>query len=72
MHGAGKIFYPNGSVFVGTFANDKKHGIGNLFDFENSFKQREEWVQGNRKDFMKTPCSTEELQSQLDHPVMNQ
>ena len=71
MHGSGKIFYANGSVFVGSFANDKKHGIGNLFDFENCFKQREEYVQGSRKDFIKTPCSAEELQSQLDHPVMN-
>uniref|UniRef100_A0A7S3CPV0 MORN repeat protein n=1 Tax=Strombidium rassoulzadegani TaxID=1082188 RepID=A0A7S3CPV0_9SPIT len=68
MNGKGHITYPNGSVFVGTFENDQKHGIGTLFDFKTQTKQREEWLKGSRKNFIKTPASEEEFQQQLKNP----
>jgi hypothetical protein len=38
MHGGGNIQYPNGTVFVGTFENNEKHGMGTLFDPTNKLK----------------------------------
>ena len=28
MNGRGKIIYPNGSIYEGSFENDLKHGFG--------------------------------------------
>ena len=68
MHGKGSVHLANGNVFVGTFQNDHKHGTGTLFDFENQTKQREEWVNGVRKNAIKTPTSEDELKQQLKNP----
>ena len=71
MHGAGKMTYPNGTIYVGTWDKDLKNGIGTLFDFDNSMKQREDWSRGTRKNFVKTPTPKEELLQQLKNPGYN-
>jgi len=43
MHGAGKILYTDGKVFIGSFQEDVKHGMGNLFDIQKGEKYNEEW-----------------------------
>lgn len=36
--GAGVLYYPNGDIYVGDFANDKRQGVG-AYTFVNSFRQ---------------------------------
>lgn len=76
MHGQGVIRYPNGDVYAGTFMEDLKHNtgmyfytpffyiffiLGTYFDLTNKMKIREEYTRGKRTNFVKTPCSIEEL-----------
>lgn len=65
MDGDGTLYYANGNVYLGTFENDKKHGMGYLFDFQNDCKIREEWVKGSRKNFVKSPATKEEMTEQI-------
>lgn len=65
MHGEGTLHFANGNAYVGGFENDQRHGMGYLFDFENQAKVREEWVKGQRKNFVKTPSTTAELNEHL-------
>lgn len=67
MHGEGTLTMKNGNVYVGGFENDQKHGMGYLFDFENQCKVREEYVKGVRKNFVKSPSTTEELKAQIQN-----
>lgn len=65
MHGEGTLHLANGNAYVGGFENDQRHGMGYLFDYENTAKVREEWVKGQRKNFVKTPSTKEELDEAL-------
>ena len=65
MHGGGSIQYPNGTVYIGTFEDNEKHGLGNLFDPKNDLKQREEYVKGVRKSFVRSTTTGDELQRHL-------
>lgn len=53
MHGEGVLHFENGNAYVGAFENDQRHGMGYLLDYENEAKVREEWVRGQRKNFVK-------------------
>lgn len=65
MNGDGTIYYVNGNAYVGSFENDQKQGMGYLFDFVNECKIREEYVKGERKNFVKSPSTKEEMTEQL-------
>ena len=45
MHGEGKIVYPNGKTFEGTFQHDKKHGKGKITYKSGSILEGQ-WVLG--------------------------
>ena len=68
MHGSGAFFYSNGDVFVGSFADDAKHGVGTYFDRVNQMKIREDYTRGRRTNFVKSPVSEAELQEQRRNP----
>jgi len=40
---------------------DQKHNTGTYFDMTNKMKIREEYTRGKRTNFVKTPCSVDEL-----------
>ena len=68
MHGSGVFFYNNGDVFVGSFADDAKHGVGTYFDRVNQVKIRGDYFKGKRTHFVKSKVSEAELQEQLNKP----
>jgi hypothetical protein len=39
--------------------------MGYFLDFENEYKIREEWVKGERKNFVKTPSTKIDMTEQL-------
>ena len=41
---------------------------GTYFDLQNQMKIREEYTRGKRTNFVKTPCSIEELNQQVQNP----
>lgn len=43
-HGRGKLYYTNGSLFIGTFVNGKAQGRGRLISHNGSY------YEGNIKD----------------------
>jgi hypothetical protein len=55
-------------VYIGTFEDNEKHGLGNLFDPKNDLKQREEYVKGVRKSFVRSTTTGDELQRHLQNP----
>lgn len=66
MHGQGTLYLRNGNVYMGGFANDKRHGMGYLLDYETGHKIREEWAHGTRgANAVSTVSTTQELDEHL-------